>query len=76
MSNAIRRGEDDELERASERKGWVGGWMEETGRQAEWWFGALAGPSPAECERPRQRKRGKRFVSALQRKGVARVSSS
>lgn len=30
MSNAIRRGEDDELERASERKGWVGGWMEET----------------------------------------------
>lgn len=47
MSNAIRRGEDDELERVSERERER---KEKDRRQAEWRSGPLVGPSPADCE--------------------------
>ncbi len=45
MSNAIRRGEDDELRRVSGEK------QERKKKgQAEWWFGPLSGSSPADGE--------------------------
>lgn len=43
MSNAIRRGEDDELQRVSEKEQ-----EKERKRQAERWFGPLTGALPAD----------------------------
>lgn len=46
MSNAIRRREDDELERVSKKRATER--KKKDRRQAEWWFGPLTGPLPAD----------------------------
>lgn len=62
MSNAIRRGEDDELERVSEKERAKEREQRKTGW---WWFGPLAGPSPADWETQTKReseRKGKRKI--------------